>query len=47
VEWTTAVDHERGSRFYQRHGAEVQERVRVLRLGWRQILALSPPARDE
>ena len=33
IEWVTAADNSKGLNFYRRSGAEIQERVRVLRLG--------------
>ncbi len=45
VEWVTGVSNEKGLAFYQRNGAQVQERVRVLRLdrnGMEQLTRLAP-----
>jgi GNAT superfamily N-acetyltransferase len=41
IEWTAAVDDAGGLGFSERHGAEAQEAVRVLRLDQRAIAALA------
>jgi GNAT superfamily N-acetyltransferase len=41
IEWVTAATNEKGLDFYKRNGAEVQERIRVLRLNRSEISRLS------
>jgi GNAT superfamily N-acetyltransferase len=41
LEWVTATDNTKGLAFYRRNGAEIQEKVRLLRLGRKELSRLA------